>query len=64
MDQDITHSVTAPSVEAGGRPRYSLVWKLVLHPRVEGQDMTDLNHGGGEEWPEPIFFGSAGGDAV
>lgn len=33
MDQDLTHSVTAPTLAAGPRPRYSLVWKLVLHPR-------------------------------
>ena len=30
MDQDILHRVSAPSAAAGGRPRYSLVWKLVL----------------------------------
>ena len=29
MDQDVLHRVTAPSAAAGGRPRYSLVWKLV-----------------------------------
>ena len=29
MDQDILHRVSAPSSAAGGRPRYSLVWKLV-----------------------------------
>ena len=33
MDQDITHAVTSPKPEAGDRPRYSLVLKLVMHPR-------------------------------
>ena len=32
MDQDVLHRVSAPSAAAGGRPRYSLVWKLVLPP--------------------------------
>ena len=32
MDQDVTHTVSAPSREAGGRPRYSLVWKLAVVP--------------------------------
>ena len=40
MDQDITHTVVAPKVEAGMKPRYSLVWKLILHPRLPNQDMT------------------------
>lgn len=35
MDQDITHAVTAPSTEAGDRPRYSLACKLVLYPGSE-----------------------------
>ena len=35
MDQDITHAVTSPQPEAGDRPRYSLVLKLVMHPRDE-----------------------------
>jgi len=39
MDQDITHTVVAPNVSAGERPRYSLVWKLILHPSVENQNM-------------------------
>ena len=37
LDQDITHSVQAPSAAAGDRPRYSLVLKLVLHPTAAGQ---------------------------
>jgi hypothetical protein len=41
MDQDITHTVVAPKNAAGKRPRYSLVWKLVLHPRKEGQVMKE-----------------------
>lgn len=40
MDQDISHTVVAPNVEAGKRARYSLVWKLVLHPTDEGQVST------------------------
>jgi len=43
MDQDLGHTVVAPQAAAGTqRPRYSLVWKLILHPRTEGQDMKDL----------------------
>lgn len=33
MDQDISHAVTAPSPEAGDRPRYSIVLKLAITPR-------------------------------
>ncbi len=58
MDQDITHSVVAPLKAAGNRPRYSIVWKLILHPKEHGQDMTDLQ-GGGRQWPEPLLLGSA-----
>lgn len=58
MDQDITHTVVAPESAAGKRPRYSLVWKLVLHPRTSNQDMTDLS-GPHEGWPEPKLVGSA-----
>lgn len=32
MDQDISHSVTAPRPDAGERPRYSLALKLIVHP--------------------------------
>ena len=39
MDQDITHSVVAPNEIAGANPRYSIVWKLVLHPKKEMQCM-------------------------
>jgi hypothetical protein len=57
MDQDITHRVVAPLAAAGNRPRYSLVWKLILHPKEHGQDMTDL--AGERQWPEPLLLGSA-----
>ncbi len=39
MDQDVTHSVVAPNEIAGKLPRYSLVWKLILHPKKEMQSM-------------------------
>jgi len=64
MDQDVSHTVVAPDADAGQRPRYSLVWKLILHPRDDSdrksgeQDMTDLRQGR-SDWPEPILFGSA-----
>jgi len=65
LDQDLGHTVTLPTPEAGNRPRYSLVWKLILHPKTEHQDMNDLSViKAGEiaidrSWPEPILFGSA-----
>jgi len=63
IDQDIGHTVTPPKTEAGKRPRYSLVWKLILHPKTENQDMTDLSGAllspPGRQWPEPELFGSA-----
>ena len=58
MDQDISHTVVAPNAEAGKRPRYSLVWKLILHPTEENQDM-DLSCGRKSLWPEPVVVGSA-----
>ncbi len=39
MDQDVTHTVIAPNESAGKQPRYSIVWKLILHPRTEKQNM-------------------------
>lgn len=39
MDQDVTHTVVAPNEIAGVLPRYSLVWKLILHPKEEKQSM-------------------------
>lgn len=58
MDQDISHTVVAPKKEAGKRPRYSMVWKLILHPKKAGQVMVDLSCGR-DLWPEPELFGSA-----
>jgi 2OG-Fe(II) oxygenase superfamily len=57
MDQDITHTVTPPNKSAGKRPRYSLVWKLILHPKERQQDMKKLS--GDKSWPEPTLVGSA-----
>ena len=36
LDQDITHAVSRPRAAARARARYSLVLKLVLHPREGG----------------------------
>lgn len=58
MDQDMSHTVVAPKASAGKRPRYSIVWKLILHPKEDLQDMTDLA-GDDREWPKPLLFGSA-----
>jgi hypothetical protein len=33
QDQDVPHRISAPSKAAEGRPRYSLVWKLVFFPK-------------------------------
>ena len=55
MDQDITHTVIAPAEAAGQRPRYSLVFKLLLHPKVHDQDMNVL----GANWPDSVLVGSA-----
>jgi hypothetical protein len=63
MDQDISHTVVAPTIEAGKRPRYSMVWKLILHPTRWNQDMTNLACGRDELWPEPLIVGSANRDA-
>jgi len=59
MDQDIGHTVVAPSAAAGKRARYSLVWKLILHPKTVGQDMKHLAGGRKSLWPETEYFGSA-----
>lgn len=59
MDQDIGHSVVAPNAAAGKRARYSLVWKLILHPKIVGQDMKQLAGGRKSLWPETEYFGSA-----
>jgi hypothetical protein len=57
MDQDCTHTVVAPKEKAEMQPRYSLVWKLILHPRLAHQNMTNLKEN--RKWPHPILFGSA-----
>ena len=59
MDQDISHSVVAPLEAAGKLPRYSLVWKIILHPKQAGQDMTGLSGKRRSKWPEPLLLGSA-----
>lgn len=56
MDQDVSHTVVPPTLAAGNRPRYSLVWKLILHPRTDGQDMTNLEVG--RKWPGALFYDS------
>jgi len=56
MDQDLSHSVTAPEESAGERPRYSLALKLVVHPTQE--ERVRLTPAG---WGEPLLFGSAAG---
>lgn len=58
MDQDCSHTVTAPTEAAGRRPRYSIVWKLILHPKLFGQDVMDLS-GERSDWPKPTLVGSA-----
>lgn len=40
---------------AGGRPRFSLVWKLALLPRQPGQALCLAR----PEWGPPMSFGSA-----
>jgi len=58
MDQDITHTVVAPEIAAGKRPRYSLVWKLILHPKEVDQDMSCLFRED-ELFPSTQLIGSA-----
>jgi hypothetical protein len=57
MDQDVTHSVVAPTVPH--RPRYSLVWKLILHPKKVDESVGFPRH-----WGEPTCLGSAVRDKV
>ncbi len=54
MDQDVTHRLSAPSATAG-RPRYSLVWKLLFCPRSAEQRCCIAR----PEWGRPTPFGSA-----
>ena len=76
MDQDVVHRVSAPSKSAGV-PRYSLVLKLVFHPRrrsttnlersldekevEEEEEEEELAGISRTEWGEPVFFGTAAG---
>lgn len=54
LDQDITHRLSTPS-SAAGRPRYSLVWKLVMFPKQPGGSCCTAK----PEWGRPTYFGSA-----
>ena len=53
--QDIIHRLSVPSRDAG-RPRYSLVFKLVMVPRNDGRGTCNLSR---PEWGRPTAFGSA-----
>ncbi|GLI65809.1 hypothetical protein VaNZ11_009432 [Volvox africanus] len=55
LDQDILHRLIPPSRAAMGRPRYSLVWKLVMLPRQPGHQPTLARRA----WGRPTPFGSA-----
>lgn len=46
--------LSAPS-PAAGRPRYSLVWKLVMLPKQPGSSCSLAR----PEWGPPTYFGSA-----
>lgn len=70
LDQDLQHTVVPPTPNccagAKNRPRYSLVWKLILHPKTSNQDMTNLEYEQSKdsnskhrERSKPILFGSA-----
>ncbi|KAF6263406.1 hypothetical protein COO60DRAFT_1635230 [Scenedesmus sp. NREL 46B-D3] len=54
MDQDVVHRLSAPS-HAAGRPRYSLVWKLVMLPKQPGGSCSLAR----PDWGPPTYFGSA-----
>ena len=47
--------VSAPSLAAGGRPRYSLVWKLAFLSKQPGQRACIAR----KEWGTPCSIGSA-----
>lgn len=73
MDQDVLHRLSQPSHHAGGRPRYSLVWKLVMLPQTGGAQgsgqQTDAQQqcsiSRPELWGPSTAFGSAAkADAV
>jgi hypothetical protein len=77
MDQDITHTVVSPNGNVAGwnRPRYSLVWKLLIHPtprtipsqptktswfdQLHPQQQDMKDLANGRDWEKPILFGSA-----
>lgn len=67
MDQDVVHRLSAPSRLSAGRPRYSLVWKLVFLPLAgapAGSDAQSSFAGSSHsisrpEWGPPTAFGSA-----
>eukprot|EP00879_Flechtneria_rotunda_P012225 GHRR01012767.1.p1 GENE.GHRR01012767.1~~GHRR01012767.1.p1 ORF type:complete len:420 (+),score=129.30 GHRR01012767.1:107-1366(+) len=54
MDQDIVHRLSTPSASAG-RPRYSLVWKVVMWPKQQGAACSIAR----PEWGRRTYFGSA-----
>ncbi|GAX85210.1 hypothetical protein CEUSTIGMA_g12630.t1 [Chlamydomonas eustigma] len=58
MDQDVPHRISQPSSEAGSRPRYSLVWKLVFFPK-ETSKAVSVPTLSRKEWGEPVRYGSA-----
>ena len=53
--QDVLHRVSTPSQLAGGRPRFSLVWKLAFLPR----DRKAVPCLAKPEWGPCTAFGSA-----
>jgi hypothetical protein len=57
MDQDLSHRISVPSRMAGGRARYSLVWKLLFVPRRRDQTACIAR----PEWGPAQQFGSAAG---
>lgn len=69
MDADLLHRLSPPSRMAG-KPRYSLVWKLALVPKVAARARSSNAAPPGEqqqcsiarpEWGRPLPFGSAAG---
>ena len=66
MDQDVAHRLSTPSA-AANRPRYSLVWKLVMVPRQQQQQQQQVVGAtprqvaciARSEWGQPTYFGSA-----
>jgi hypothetical protein len=61
MDQDVAHRLSTPSILAN-RPRYSLVWKLVMLPKAHAcpqQQSVAAACIARKEWGQPTYFGSA-----